>query len=65
MRIYPGFSMSSPNAKDKLRKKSFSTSRRPIFFIRSSSVYGFFRSAFRSEPLANVLYMNSPQAAGY
>jgi hypothetical protein len=48
-RIYLGFSMFKPNAKDTLRKKSFSTSRRPIFFIKSSSVYIFFCSAFRSE----------------
>ena len=33
--LFPGF---KPNAKDTLRKKSFSTSSRPIFSIRSSSV---------------------------
>ena len=36
--IYLRFSEFNPRAKDTLRKKSFSTSSRPIFFIRSSLV---------------------------
>lgn len=35
---YLSFSGFKPQAKDTCRKKSISTSRRPIFFIRSSSV---------------------------
>ena len=53
-RIYLGFSMFNPNAKDALRKKSSSTCMRPIFCIRSSSVYSFLFSAFRSEAFMKI-----------